>query len=127
MNIYDAAETVIKKLYSKLGFQILNPTKGRVKIPTLQGEFVTFMTSDGFGFAPVDNPEDIHWTIHTKRKIPKETAFLHLLLTFFEEPAEFHEKVRGKITKKFTRWDGYTSFGKFVEGRRKEHKKRLND
>jgi len=123
MDLYDAAEVVIKKLSRKAGFHIIDARKGKVKFPSLQGEFITFLTSDGFGFAPVDNPEDIHWTIHTKRKIPKQTAFLHLLLPFFEAPAEFHEKVEGKVTKKFGRRDGYRPFGKFVEERRKDQKK----
>ena len=123
MDLYDAMEVVIGKLSRKAGFHIIDARKGKVRFPSLQGEFVTFLTSDGFGFAPVDNPEDVHWTIHTRRKIPRQTPLLHLLLPFFEDPAEFHEKVKGKVTKKFGWRDGYRLFGKFVEERRKDHKK----
>jgi len=125
MRLLDAAEVVIKELYARIGFKILSPRK--VKFRTLEGEFVSFMTSDGFGFAPAENPEQIHWTIHTKRKIPKEKAFFHLLLPFFEEPAEFHEKVKGKVTMKFKGRTGYIPFGKFVKERMKERKSQQRD
>jgi len=120
MNLRGTMKIIAKKLYSRLGFQILNPRKGKVKFRTLEGEFTTFMTSGCFGFFPVENPESIHWTIHTKRKIPKENALIYLLLPFFEGPAEFHEKVRGKVTKKFKQRDMYSPFRRFVEERRKE-------
>jgi len=123
MNLVDAAEVVIKKLYLCAGLQIVNGRKGKVIIPSFQGKFMTFFTSDGWGLAPLDNPKDIHWTIHTKRKVPKKTAFLHLLMQLIEAPAEFHEKEKGKVTKKFRWRDGYKPFGKFIEDRRKERKK----
>lgn len=124
MDLINAAEAVIRKLYRNAGFQIIDSRKGKVKFRSLQGEFIAFQTSNGWGFAPVDNPEGIHWTVHTKRKVPKKAAFLHFLLPFIEKPAEFHEKEKGKVTRKFRWQDGYRSFGKFIEERRKERGER---
>jgi len=38
--------------------------------------------------------------------------------------AEFHEKEKGKVTKKFRWRDGYRPFGKFIEEHRKERRKK---
>jgi hypothetical protein len=71
-------------------------------------------------FCPAKNPKNVHWAVHSKRKIPKSQAWRYLPLALFEEPAEFHEKVNGKITRRFKGRTRHKPFGKFVEERMKE-------
>ncbi|MFX1537993.1 MAG: hypothetical protein ACFFDI_27685 [Promethearchaeota archaeon] len=121
MNFGEASAIILKKLVKQIGWEVNE--KGKVKFSTLQGKYVAFLTSDGYGFAPENNPEDIHWTIHTGRRFSKETAWINYILPIFQRPNEFHEKVQGKTTKKFKWKDGYKPLGAFVKDRRKKYKK----